>query len=107
VLSFEQVTALRNIIDMCNKAIHGYTISVDEARDIVNLTEELNKSFPVGYSIDFSPNENYEKQGLDGEWEHYIEQMPLQERTTIKSCPIFGHNCPGGAEKVAKCKKNH
>jgi len=105
VLSFEQVTALRKIIDMCNKAIHGYEISTVEAREIIQLTEDLNKSFPVGYSIDFSPNENYEKQKLLCEWEHCIEHMPLKQRTTIQSCPIFGHNCPGGSDKVSKCKK--
>jgi hypothetical protein len=105
-LSSEQVTALRKIIDMCNKAIHGYDISEDEAREIIHLTEDLNKSFSVGYSIDFSPNENYKKQGLVCEWEHCIEHMPLKQRTTSQSCPIFGHDCPGGADKVSVCKKN-
>jgi hypothetical protein len=106
ILSFEQVTALRKIIDMCNKAIHGYEISVIEAREIIQLTEDLNKSFPVGYSMDFSPNEDYEKQGLLCAWEHCIEHMPLKQRTTNESCPIFGHECPGGADKVSECKKN-
>jgi len=105
VLSSEQVTALRKIIDMCNKAIHGYYVSEDEAREIIHLTDDLNKSFPVGYSIDFSPNENYKKQDLVCEWEHCIEHMPLKQRTN-KSCPIFGHDCPGGADKVSKCEKS-
>lgn len=71
ILYPEQVTALRKIVDMCNKAVHGYTISRDEAGEIVDLAEELNQSFSVGHSIDFSKNEKYKKQGLVCEWEHY------------------------------------
>ncbi|MCK4735078.1 MAG: hypothetical protein KAT65_21680, partial [Methanophagales archaeon] len=56
LLSFEQITALQKIINMCNKAIHGSLISREEAREIIDLAEELNKTFSIGYSIDFSPN---------------------------------------------------
>ena len=104
ILHPEQVTALRKIIEMCNKAIHGYDITKDEAREIVYLTEELNTSFFVGYSINFYPNENYKEHNLACEWEHCIEFMPLTSRRTKASCPIFGHNCPGGAQKASKCK---
>lgn len=106
VLSSEQVVALRKIIDMCNKAIHGYEVSPIEAREIVQLTEDLNKSFHVGYSINFTPNKDYKEQSLICEWEHCIEHMPLKQRRTDKSCPIFGHDCPGGTDKVSKCHKN-
>lgn len=106
ILYPEQVIALRKIVNMCNKAIHGYAISRDEATEIVNLAEELNQSFAVGYSIDFSKNENYRKQGLVCEWEHCIEFMPLGMRRTAKSCPIFGHDCPEGAGKASKCEPN-
>jgi len=104
ILSPEQVTALKKIVEMCNRAIHGYDISGDEAEEIIHLTEELNKSFSVGYSISFYPNENFKKHGLLCEWEHCIEFMPLPSRNTKASCPIFGHNCPGGADKASKCK---
>jgi hypothetical protein len=104
ILSSEQVSALRKIIDMCNKAIHGYDVSKREAKDIVNLMEELNQSFSIGYSIDFTKNKDYKKQGLECEWEHCIEFMPLGKRATEKSCPIFGHDCPGGASKVSECE---
>lgn len=105
LLSFEQITALRKIVNMCNKAIHGSLISKEEAREIVDLAEELNKTFSIGYSIDFSPNPDYAKHGLICEWEHCIEWMPFTEEPTEYSCPVFGHNCPGGVEKVSKCGK--
>ncbi len=106
ILHSEQVTALRKIVNMCNKAIHGYHVSGEEAKEIVGLAEQLNKSFSVGYSIDFSKNDNYKKQGLVCEWEHCIEYMPLGKRQTAKSCPVFGHDCPEGSEKTVKCKPN-
>jgi hypothetical protein len=105
ILSSEQVSALRKIIDMCNKAVHGYDVSKREAKDIVNLMEELNQSFSIGYSISFCPNENFEKQGLVCEWEHCIEFMPLPSKRTSASCPIFGHNCPEGSNHATACRK--
>ena len=105
LLSPEQVGALHKIIDMCNKAIHGSDISKTEARKIIDLAEELNKTFSIGYSIDFSPNLDYKNHGLLCEWEHCIEWMPLSARPTKRSCPVFGHNCPGGIEKVSVCEK--
>lgn len=105
MLSFEQINALRNIIDMCNKAIHGYLISKEEAMEIIELTEELNKSFSIGYSIDFSENPDYEKHGLVCEFEHCIEMMPILEEPTENSCQIFGHECPLGFERVSNCTK--
>jgi hypothetical protein len=105
ILNSEQVAALRKIVDMCNKAIHGYAVSRDEAKEIIDLAEKLNQ-FSLGYSINFSKNENYKKQGLVCEWEHCIEFMPLGMRRTAKSCPIFGHDCPEGADKASKCEPN-
>lgn len=105
MLSSEQITALRKIFNMCNKAIHGFPISEEEAREIIDLAEELNETFSLGYSINFSPNLNYKEQGLICEWEHCIEWMPLTDKRTECSCPVFGHNCPGGIEIVSKCGK--
>lgn len=105
MLSSEQMTALRKIVIMCNKAIHGSLISKREAREIIDLVEKLNMSFTVGYSIDFSPNLDYKKHGLICEWEHCIELMPLTEKPTKKSCLLFGHNCPGGVMKIRECGK--
>ncbi len=105
LLSYEQVTALQKIVSMCNKAIHGSLISKTEAREIIDLAEELNRTFSIGYSIDFSPNLDYEKQGLLCEWEHCIEWMPVAAEPTDLSCPVFGHDCPDGVQKVSKCVK--
>jgi uncharacterized protein YutE (UPF0331/DUF86 family) len=105
ILRAEQVSALRKIIGMCNKAVHGYNISKREAKDIVNLMEELNQSFSMGYSISFYPNNDFEKQGLVCEWEHCIEFMPLTSKRNIASCPIFGHNCPEGSTHAKACKE--
>jgi hypothetical protein len=103
LLSVEQVTALQKIVNMCNRAVHGSLISVEEAKEIIGLAEDLNKTFSIGYSIDFSPNLEYNKHGLLCEWEHCIEWMPLTSELTNLSCPVFGHNCPGGIEKVTRC----
>ncbi len=105
ILRSEQVSALRKIIEMCNKAVHGYDITKREAKDIVNLMEELNQSFSMGYSISFYPNEDFDKQGLICEWEHCIEFMPLPSKRTSASCPIFGHNCPEGSNHATACRK--
>jgi hypothetical protein len=105
ILSKEQTIAIRKIINMCNKAIHGEVISNDEAREIINITDELNKSFSTGYSIDFKENLEYEKNGLFCKWEHCIERMPLSKKRTEFSCPVFGHNCPGGLVEIKKCGK--
>jgi len=66
---------------------------------------QLNQSFAIGYSIDFSPNEDYKKHGLICEYEHCIEWMPLREKSTKCSCPVFGHDCPGKSKKASKCNK--
>lgn len=104
-LSSYQFNALWNIVTMCNQAIHGSLISKEEAKEIIDIAEELNKSFPNGYSIDFSINPTYEQHGMACEWEHCIELMPLTEDRTPNSCPLWGHNCPGGIDKISKCNK--
>lgn len=38
-------------------------------------------------------------------YEHCIENMPLGPDRTAKSCPIFGHNCPGGARSAEACRR--
>jgi hypothetical protein len=105
LLSIEQISALREILNMCNKAIHGHEVTADEAREIIDLAEELNRTFSAGYSIDLTANQDFERQGLFCEWEHCIELMPLAEVPSDVSCPVFGHDCPGGLEKASNCDK--
>lgn len=101
----EQVQALRRIIKMCNKAIRGASVTVQEAREIIELADELNGTFPIGYSIDFTPNLDFEKHGFLCEWEHCIEYMPLRKTPEDASCPVFDHECPGGTQRVTTCNK--
>ena len=59
----------------------------------------------LGYSEDLDFNEDWQKEGLACGYEHCIENFPLEEKRSKKSCPLFGHNCPGGVKQVKECKK--
>lgn len=102
----EDVEALSRIIYMCDKAVHGHKISLSDARNIINLADDLNHTFGVGYFPNFNTNESFDEQGLLCEWEHCIELMPLHEERSNRDCPVFGHECPGGVSQVIKCDKS-
>ena len=104
-LEQEQIEALKLIIGMCNKAVHGAKIERSTAKEIIELAEDLNKTFSMGYYLNLDRNHNYKDQGLICEWEHCIELMPLPPDRNSKSCPVFGHECPGGSGQVLKCDK--
>lgn len=106
VISEFQADALITISNMCNKAVHGADVTIEEAEEIMELTERLNNSFAVGYSINFEQNIDFENNGLVCEWEHCVEYFPLAEKRNDLSCPVFGHDCPGGIESRAKCNKS-
>ena len=57
-----------------------------------------------GYHKDFSFNPDWKKHKSVCGYEHCIELMPLKNPRNKKSCPVFGHNCPGGKEMVSKCQ---
>lgn len=105
VLNNYHVNALREILKVCNKAIHGGNITDDEARTILDLAEKLSKSFSIGYIPNFNINKDYKEQGLICEWEHCIEFQPIKSKPDELSCKIFGHDCPGGKETCKKCDK--
>jgi hypothetical protein len=98
-----QLSLLRKIIEVCNYSIHGVEIDSENAKEILNIANSLNKSFSIGYCINFERNKNYLKQKLICPYEHCIELMPLKYGK--KSCSIFGHDCPGGEEQARECKK--
>lgn len=83
-----------------------------------------------GYSFCFEPNERWKEQGGMCQYEHCIENMEIYEEegqkcielgwitkdgypdinryiatygNSGKSCPIFGHDCPGGEKQVLEC----
>jgi hypothetical protein len=101
-----QRNALYEINKLCNEAVHGGTISVTDALEIIDLSIRLSVSFGTGYSINFQPNRDYEAQGLSCEWEHCIEHFPLREEPDDRTCPIWGHDCPGGIGTRMECKKS-
>lgn len=106
LISEEQSDAIRTIIQICNKAVHGAEVTAAEATEVLSLTNRLNNSFPTGYSLNFFPNAGYIEQGFLCEWEHCIEEMPLSEEATDLSCPAFGHDCPGGVTVREGCKRS-
>lgn len=57
-----------------------------------------------GYSRCYEPNPKWKEQGGICMYEHCIENMPLHLNGE-NSCPIFGHDCPGGKLQVLKCKE--
>jgi hypothetical protein len=105
VLDVDQTQALQKILKMCNAAVHGAVVEKNEAEDIISLADQLNRTIAVGYSINFSLNSDYQNQGLTCEYEHCIEWMPLKEQPDEYSCPVFGHNCPGGPGHIRLCGK--
>lgn len=96
-------TTLHKIIRICNEAIHGGEVYYQEAQEVINVTRKLSEDVGIGFSINFKPNESYEKQGLLCKWEHCIENSPLLKEKTKSTCHIFGHECPGGKIDRVNC----
>jgi len=59
-------------------------------------------SEPPGYNK-VVENPDWREMGLFCEWEHCIEMMLLRCHRDENSCPIFGHDCPGGPKRTRKC----
>jgi hypothetical protein len=104
LISKDQGEAIFSITKICNRAVHGANMTEQEAAEVLDLAEQLNRSFPTGYSVNFLPNSKYKEHGLLCEWEHCIEQMHLSEAETELSCRTFGHDCPGGVQIRKECK---
>ncbi|MFF1822723.1 hypothetical protein ACFVWG_35815 [Kribbella sp. NPDC058245] len=73
----EQVALMKVIWDLTRETpLRGDVTPVDAER-ILALTDVLNDSFVLGYSLNFNPNENWEEFGLICKYEHCIENMSL------------------------------
>jgi hypothetical protein len=103
-LDDQQAALLMDIVQMRNLAVHGGPIDRADAYKFFSAVERLNGSLGLGYSLDLSPNPDWEEQGLICLYEHCIEHMPLSAENTDLSCPVFGHDCPGGRSEVEICK---
>ena len=68
-----------------------------------SLSDKILEKHGTGYVPDKRFNRNWKKQGLDCPFEHCIETMPLREKRRKDSCPLYGHDCPGGKGRVEKC----
>lgn len=101
-LDGEQAELALAIIGLGNRAAHGELVTPDEAQEVFGWADTLNRSFGVGYALNFAPNLDFEEQGLTCEFEHCIENMPLRDRSE-DSCPMYGHDCPGGRRRIATC----
>jgi hypothetical protein len=99
----DQAELADSIIRVGNRAAHGEIVLPEEAEQVLEWADTLNRSFSVGYSLDFAPNLDFDEQGLVCEYEHCIEHMPLREERSDESCPVFGHDCPGGSRRVVTC----
>ncbi len=73
---------------------------------IVERIESGNiNDLPMGYVLDFSPRADYKQRGQCCPYEHCIELMGMSHAPTERSCPLFGHDCPGGTTQVEACKR--
>ncbi len=100
----EQIDVILEIVKACNKAIHGNLVSYEEAYEIIELAQRVSNTLSGAYSINMMPNEEFKDQGYCCEFHHCIENMPFADSIDDKrSCPIFGHMCPGGVVFVQKC----
>ena len=49
---------------------------------------------------------DYKEKGLFCEYEYCIEEQPLHlNGNDTLSCSVWGHNCPGGINKILTCGK--
>lgn len=97
----DQAGLAQSIVRVGNRAAHGELVTGDEAELVFEWADTLNRSFAVGYSLNFAPNLDFEEQGLACEYEHCIEHMPLTGGED--ACPLWGHDCPGGRRRVVTC----
>jgi hypothetical protein len=63
------------------------------------------KHGPVGYSENMEPLKDLEDWGMVCAYEHCIERSPLPLERHEGSCPVFGHDCPGGVDLARACRE--
>lgn len=83
------------------------SVSLKQLYMIEYLVRKEFGAIAQGYIPINMPNLTYMKQRKTVcQWEHCIEYMALRENRNEYSCPVFGHDCPGGKYQVEDCKPN-
>jgi hypothetical protein len=72
----EQLALIRVIWDVSNSSLLSGDVTAADAQRVIAVADTLNNSFALGYSLNFSPNPNWEEAGLICQYEHCIEHMP-------------------------------
>ena len=99
----EEEGLLSQLMRLRQWALVGAQLTRDDARTFFSTVESLN-DFNLGFSLNLAPNEKWQEEELACAFEHCIERMPLKSERWEGSCPVFGHDCPGGVSQVDACK---
>jgi hypothetical protein len=71
----EQLALMRVIWDVSNSSLLSGEVTAADAQRMIAVADTLNNSFVLGYSLNFSPNPEWEEAGLICQYEHCIEHM--------------------------------
>lgn len=96
---------VKDLLDACE------ALSGDNPRDEDGMALDSPTDVEVflgrrGWAFDFSPNSDFEEQGLPCIYAHCIRNCPPLSSETPDGCPFFGYACPGRSEQVAWCRAN-
>jgi hypothetical protein len=72
----EQLALIRVIWDVSSGSLLSGNVTPADALRVIAVADTLNNSFALGYSLNFSPNPDWEEAGLICQYEHCIEHMP-------------------------------
>jgi hypothetical protein len=72
----EQLALMRVIWDVSSGSLLSGNVTPADALRVIAVADTLNNSFALGYSLNFSPNPDWEEAGLICQYEHCIEHMP-------------------------------
>ena len=75
----EQLALLKVVDDLANKTLLSGHVTPAEALRVIAVADTLNSSFPIGYSLNFEPNADWQAQRRVCQYEHCIENMKLPE----------------------------
>lgn len=78
--------------------------TITNSQQWVDAAIEKDGHFYAQYA---GPNQRFDEMGHMCPYEYCIETQDLHpDEDYSKSCPIFGHDCPGGAWQAFCCRMN-